>query len=507
MKKILMALAAAAVVCSVGSAKTLTIGVSAGAQSMDPYFINNDDTNSILTNIFDPLIMFDKDLNPVSALAESWENPTPTEWVLKLRKGVTFHNGNTFTADDVIFSYDRVRNWDKSAFKSKVNMIDKVEKIDEYTVKMTTTKPYPVFLRQLTYVSILDKETLTGKDDQWIGLNPVGTGPYKLVDWSKGSHIKMAANSGFWKGTATYDSLVIKPLTNDATRVAGVLSGAVDIIDKVPALDVAKIERNDKLSFFKVPALRTIYVHMDQHRESSPYIKSSTGKNPLMDKRVRQAFSYAINRDEITKYILKGFGFSANQINANTVYGYDASLQPYEYNPEKAKALLAEAGYPDGFEIELDSLNNGDYPKVAQAIASNLARIGVKVKVDAAPGSTYFGQMGKRETSFVLIGWASGSGDASSFLDSIVHSVNPEAGYGKYNWGNFANAKADALIEASASTMDSSKRLEQLKEVTKITQEEVGYLPLYYTVNLYAANKKVKFEPRVNGYIWAFDIK
>lgn len=507
MKKVMIGIAAAALVCSVSNAKTLNIGVAAGAQSMDPYFINNDDTNSILTNVFDPLIMFDKDLNTEAALAESWENPTPTEWVIKLRQGVKFHNGNAFNADDVVFSYDRVCNWDKSAFKSKVNMIEKVEKIDEYTVKMTTNKPYPIFLRQLTYVSILDKETLEGKDDQWVGLNPVGTGPYKLTDWSKGSHVKMAANASYWKGTATYDSLVFKPLTNDATRVAGVLSGAVDIINKVPAVDVAKIEKNAKLEFFKVPALRTIYLHMDQHRETSPYITSSTGKNPLMDKRVRQAFSYAINRDEITKYIMKDFAITANQINANTVYGYDASLAPYEFNPEKAKTLLAEAGYPNGFEIQLDSLNNGDYPKIAQAVASSLTRVGVKVKVNAAPGSSFFGKMGNRETSFVLIGWASGSGDASSFLDSIVHSVNPDAGYGKYNWGNFANAKADELIEASASTMDPSARLDQLKAITKVTQDEVAYLPLHYTVNLYAANKKVKFEPRINGYIWAFDVK
>lgn len=189
MKKIILGVATAALLVSNMSAKELKIGAFAEAQTMDPFFINNDETNSVLNNIFDRLIMFDNDLNPQAGLAESWTNPSPIEWVFKLRKNVKFHNGNAFTADDVIFSYDRVRNWEKSAFKSKVNMIDKVEKIDEYTVKMTTKKPYPIFLRQLTYVNILDKETLAGKKDAWIGLNPVGTGPYTLKNWSKGSHV------------------------------------------------------------------------------------------------------------------------------------------------------------------------------------------------------------------------------------------------------------------------------------------------------------------------------
>jgi peptide/nickel transport system substrate-binding protein len=509
MKKLVAACMATGLLFVGANAKSLSIGVSAGPQSMDPYFINNDDTNSIVGNIFDNLIMFDKDLNTQPCLALSWSNPSPNEWIFKLREGVKFHNGNTFNADDVIFSYDRVMNWDKSAFKSKVNMIESISKIDDYTIKMVTKDPYPIFLRQLTYVSILDKETLEGKDDQWIGLNPVGTGPYTFVSWKKGDSIKMKANPNYWMGKATYEDLVFKPLTNDATRVAAILSGAVDIIDKVPEIDVEKVKRNNNLNFFLVPSLRTIYLHMDQFRETSPFIKSPNDKNPLMDVRVRRAFAHAIHKENISKFILKGFAITASQLSPSTVYGHDANaMQDLEFNPQKAKELLAEAGYPNGFEIQLDSLNSGNYPKIAQAVASDLARIGVTVKVNATPGSVFFGKMGKRETSFSLIGWASGSGDASSFLDSIVHSTAPEKGYGKYNWGNFSNPKVDELIELSAKTMDAAERLKQLQEVQKIALfENQGYLPLHYTVNLYAANKKVHFEPRINSYIWAFDIK
>ncbi len=507
MKKIIVGLAAAAFIYSIGNAKTLNIGSPAEAQSMDPYFINNDDTNSVLGNIFDSLIMFDKDLKIKPGLATSWSNPNPKEWILNLRKDVKFHNGNLFNADDVIFSYDRVKNWKKSAFKSKINMIEKIEKIDDYKVKITTVKPYPIFLRQLTYINIMDKETLAGKKDQWIGLNPVGTGPYQLAKWSKGAKVELNINSSYWKGTAAYDKIIFKPLTNDATRIAALLSGAVDIISKVPAVDVQRIKNNSNLNFFKVPSLRTIYIHMDQHREKSPFIKTENGKNPLLDKQVRQAISHSINREAIAKYIMKGFAIKASQLNASTVYGYDENHKDIEYNPQIAKRLLAQAGYPNGFEIQLDSLSTGDYPKIALAIASSLAKVGIKVKVNSTPGSSFFGKMGKRETSFSLIGWASGSGDASSFYDSIVHSVNPDKGYGKYNWGNFSNKESDNLIEESSKTMDTEKRLNQLKMINKIAMENAGYLPLYYTVNLYASNKKVKFEPRINSYIWAFDVK
>jgi peptide/nickel transport system substrate-binding protein len=508
MKKLMVGFATIALLFSVINAKILNIGVAAGAQSMDPYFMNNDDTNSILGNIFDNLISFDKDLKTHANLAESWSNPSPTVWIFKLRKGVKFQNGNTFNADDVVFSYDRVRNWDKSAFKSKVNMIKSVTKVDDYTVKMETFKPYPIFLRQLTYISILDKETLAGKSDQWIGLNPVGTGAYALTSWKKGDSVNLKANDNYWRGKPTYSKVIFRPLTNDATRTAALLSGSVDVINKVPATDVKRIKSNDKLNFFMVPGLRTIYLHMDQKRAKTPFVKGTNGKNPLLDIRVRRAMNYAINKDSIVKYIMRGFAVPASQLNSSVIYGNDPSIKVSKYDPKKAKELLKEAGYPNGFQIQLDSLNRGSYPKIAQAVAADLSRVGIKTSVNATPGSTFFSKMGKHQSSFSIIGWASGSGDASSFLDSIVHSVDPKKGYGKYNWGQFSNPKSDELIEKSASTMDPVERLKQLRGAQKVALvDNQGYIPLQYQVNMYASSKKVKFSPRVNGYIWAFDIK
>lgn len=510
MKKIIVGLAAAALLFSVGQAQTLKIGVASGAGSMDPYAHNETATNSILSNIFDPLVSFDKDNNVHPNLAVSWTNPEPTVWMMKLREGVKFHNGNKFSAEDVVFSFDRVLHWDKSGFKGKESMIASVEKVDEYTVKLVTHKPYPILLRKLTYVNILDKETLEGKTDEWIGMNAIGTGPYKLTSWSKGDHIKMSANKDYWQGEAKFEEVIFRPLTNNATRVAAILSNEVDIIDRVPVVDVNRVKSNDKLNFFVQPGLRLIYLQMDQDRDNSPYIKSHDGKNPFKDVRVRKALYYGINEDAIVKYIMKSFAKPAGQLSPEAVFGNDPSIKRVSYDPVKAKALLAEAGYPDGFEVVLDSPNNRyiNDSQIAQAVASSLAKIGITVKVNATPKSTFFAETGKLNTSFFLIGWASNDGDASSMLDGVVHSYDKDKGYGRYNRGRFSNSKADALIEESAGIMEPAKRLKVLQEAQKIALvDEQCFIPLHYQVDIYAASKKVHFEPRTDSRIWVYDIK
>ncbi len=510
MKKITLALAAIAVLGSVGVAKTLKVGLASGALSMDPYAHNETATNSILSNLFDPLVSFDKDIKTHPALAESWTNPDPKTWIIKLRKGVKFHNGNAFNADDVVFSFNRIKTWNKSGFKGKVSAIESVEKVDDFTVKFTTTKPFPVFLRKLTYVSILDKETLEGKDDQWIGLHPVGTGAYKLDSWSKGDHIAMSANTDYWRGKPNFDKVLFRPLTNNATRVAAILSNEVDIINRVPVVDVNRVKNNDKLNFFVQPGLRLIYLQMDQDRDMTKFIKTHDGKNPFKDIRVRQALYYGINEDAIIKYVMKTFAAPAAQMSPSAVFGHDDSITRPKFDPAKAKALLAEAGYPDGFEVQLDAPNNRyiNDAQIAQAVASSLAKIGIKVKVNATPKSTFFKAVRNRDTSFFLIGWASSDGDASSVLDGVVHSTDDKKGYGRYNRGGFADPVVDKYIEDSAGIMDPAARLKALQAAQKIAVvDDQGFIPLHYQVDIYASSKKIHFEPRTDSRIWAYDIK
>ncbi|MFK5926536.1 MAG: ABC transporter substrate-binding protein, partial [Desulfuromusa sp.] len=343
MKKVFVLLLGLLICAGAVNAKTLKIGMSSDARSMDPYFHNETATNSMLSNVFEGLTYFDKDLNVYPVLAESWKVVGENTWEFKLRKGVKFHNGNDFNADDVIFSIDRIKNWGKSGFKSKVNMIKSFVKVDDYTVQITTKGPYPILLRKLSYVKMLDAEYSSDKDAAFLGLNPVGTGPYKFVAWRKGESLTLTANRNYWRAQPFYSDVIFKPLTNNATRVAAALSGEVDIIDRIPVMDVERIKKSSKLNFFMKPGLRLIYLQMDQGRLETPYVK---GKNPFLDVRVRRAIYLGINEDSIVKYVMKGFAVPAEQFNPKVVFGYDTSIKRPAYNAAEAKRLLAKAGYP-----------------------------------------------------------------------------------------------------------------------------------------------------------------
>ena len=389
-------------------------------------------------------------------------------------------------------------------------MIDKVEKVDEYTVKFITKKAFPVFLRKLTYVDMLDKETVEGKSDEWIGLHPIGTGPYKFVLWRKGDQIKFKANPNYWAGKAKFDDLIFRVLSNNATRTAAILSGEVDLINRVPVVDVNRIKNNDKLNTFVKPGLRLIYLQMDQFREKTPYVKTANGKNPFLDVRVRRALYYGINEDAIIKYIMKSFAVPAAQFSPSVVVGYDPSIKRVKYDPAKAKKLLAQAGYPNGFSVVLDAPNNRyiNDAQIAQAVASSLAKIGITVKVNATPKSSFFPRTAKQDTSFFLIGWASSDGDGSSILDGVIHSKDDVKGYGRYNNGKYSNPKVDKLIEESDANMNPASRVKEMIEAQQIAlAQDQNIIPLHYQVDIYASSKKIKFVPRTDSRIWAFDIK
>ena len=489
--------------------KTLRVGVASGALSMDPYAFEEVATLSILSNIFEAPVTLDTNLKVRPALATSWENPTPTRWIVHLRRGVTFHNGSPFDAEDVLFSFHRIKKWVRSAFRGEVAMIDRVEKIDAYTVAFTTRKPFPLFLKKLSRLRILDKETLTGKTDEWIANHPVGTGPYRFIAWHRGDRIELKAYPRYWRGEATFEKLLFKPLTNSATRVAAILSGIVDLIDRVPTMDTRRIHRHPELQFFSRPGLRLIYLQMDQHRADSPYIKTVNGKNPFLDKRVRQAFYYGINETAIARYIMGGYALPAAQLSPEAVFGSDPSLTRPAYNPQKAKQLLREAGYPNGFTLRIDTPNNRyvNDAKIAEAVAVSLAKIGISVAVNAMPKSRFFGKISRLDTSFFLVGWEDMDGDAGSMMSACIHTYNAQRGYGRYNYGRFSDSHFDHLFEKSQEEMHPLRRLALLREAQKAALlEKQSIIPLHFQVDLYAAKRTINFTPRLDGQIRAFEI-
>lgn len=505
MKKLLLVLMVFLLLVGSSFAATLNLGVASEAVSLDPYYHNETATSSVLSNIFDTLIRFDADYNLVPGLATSWKALNDTTWEVKLRKGVTFHNGNSFNADDVIFSFDRVKNWDRSGFKGKVTSIESFEKKDDYTVIFHTRGPYPLFPRKVTYVRILDKEFCADKSPELLGTSAMGTGPYSVVKWIKGASLTLAANQSYWAGVPEFEKVIFKTLSNDSTRVAAILSNEVDLINRVPVKDINRIKGSK--NFIMKPGLRLIYLQMDHQREDSPYV---TGKiNPFADIRVRRAVNYAINESNIIKYLMNGFAEPAGQFQPNVVFGFDDSIKKVSYDPAKAKQLLTEAGYPDGFEVVFDAPNNRyiNDEQIAQAIASDLAKVKIKVKVNAMPKSAYFPKVNSSDSSFNMLGWSNSDGDASSFLDACVHSYDPDKGYGRYNGGRYSNAEVDRLIEESDIMIDQEKRLMLMKKAQKIALlDDQNIIPLHYQVDLYAYNNKIAFKPRIDSHLYVFDM-
>jgi peptide/nickel transport system substrate-binding protein len=355
----------------------------------------------------------------------------------------------------------------------------------------------------------MDKEYSSALTDEELGLKPVGTGPYKLEKWLRGQQLTLTANPDYHMGKPAIDKVEIKPLTNDSARVAAILSNAVHFIDRVPVRDVKRIESNSRLQFFMRPGLRLIYLQFDHQREKSPYVKG-VEKNPFLDVRVRKAFYYGINEEAIVKHIMGGYAEAAGQFYPKAVNGYNPDIQRPAYNPDKAKALLAEAGYPDGFTVVLDSPNDRyiNDEKIAQAIASSLAKIGVTVEVNAIPKATFFPKANDADSSFNLLGWACSDGDGSGFLDGCVHTYDKEKGMGRYNGGRYSNPQVDALIQESAGVLDTNKRLEILKKVMNIALvEDQNVIPLHFQVDLYACSQKLDFTPRADNYAFFYDIK
>lgn len=505
MKRLFLTLSVFSLFVGSSFAATLNLGVASEAITLDPYVQNETATSSTLSNIFDTLIRFDADYQLVPGLATSWKALSDTTWEMKLRKGVTFHNGNAFNADDVLFSFDRFKNWERSGFKGKVSAIEKVEKKDAYTVVFTTKGPYPLFPRKMTYMRIMDDKYCSDKTPEFLGTHPVGTGPYVFDKWIKGATLTLNANAKYWAGVPSFDRVVFKALTNDSTRVAAILSNEVDLINRVPVKDINRVKGSK--NFIQKPGLRLIYLQMDHPRADSPYV---TGKiNPFADIRVRRAIYYAINENNIVKYIMNGFAEPAGQFQPNVVFGFDDSVKRVSFDPAKAKQLLAEAGYPNGFEVVLDAPNNRyiNDEQIAQAVASDLAKVKIKVKVNAMPKSAYFPKVNSSDSSFNMLGWSNSDGDASSFLDACVHSHNPDKGYGRYNGGRYSNAEVDQLIETSDITIDQVERLKLMKKAQKIALlDDQNIIPLHYQVDLYAFNNKINFKPRIDSHLYVFEM-
>ncbi|ODS94747.1 MAG: ABC transporter substrate-binding protein [Lautropia sp. SCN 69-89] len=500
-----LALGAAVGTLAAGTAqaKTIRIADQGDALSMDPHSLNESLQLSFTGNIYEPLVAHDKKLGLVPGLATKWTQVNPTTWRFELRRGVTFHDGTPFTADDVLFTFARAAG-DGSDMKSYTSDIAQVRKVDADTVEIVTKNPFPILPDVISLVYIMSKkwceENRADKPvDKRKGIENAasfranGTGPFRLKSRDPGVRTVLVRNLNYWDKVETnIDEVVFTPIGADATRVAALVSGEIDFMQPVPVQDVARLKQNPNLNIMQGPELRTIFLGMDQARNELLF-SNVKGKNPFKDVRVRRAFFQAIDIEAIKTRIMRGAATPTALMIAPGIKGFPAELNKrLPHDPEASKKLLAEAGYPNGFELKMNCpndryVNDGE---ICQAVAGMLARVGVKVNLEAETKGTYFPKILSRNTSFYLLGWTPATYDAHNVLNAIIGTPDP-SGRGQFNLGGYSNARVDELTKLVQSETDQTKRNAMIAEAFKIHQDEVGHLPLHQQALAWGMRKNV----------------
>ena len=418
-RRLLSALAAALLALPTMAAN-LAIGLGTDVTATDPHYHNLTPNNNVASHLYGYLVARDAKSQPVPSLATEWKAIDPTTWEFKLRKGVKFHDGSDFTAADVVASIERVPKVPNSPspFTAYTKQIQKIEVVDPYTIRFKTAQPYPLMPSDMSQIAIINKQFANASTDDFnTGKAAIGTGPYKLAKFTKGDRIELVRNDTWWEGTSPWDKVTLRILTQDASRVAALLSGDVQVIENVPTADVAKLKGDKKLAIYRGISDRLMYVHLDSDRTVTPTVTAKDGKpldrNPLKDPRVRKALSKMINRPAIIERVMEGEAIPAGQLVPDFLFGATKNLKVEPFDPEGAKKLLAEAGYPDGFEVTIHATNNRyvNDAKIAQAIAQMWTRGGIATKVVAMPSATFFPQATDLKFSVLLVGWSTGTGE------------------------------------------------------------------------------------------------
>ena len=513
---LLIALLTAGAGFTTARAQDLTVGLSAAITSMDPHFHNLSPNNNVMEHLYDTLVNKDGNYRLRPGLAESWRNVDDLTWEFRLRKGVRFHDGTEFTAADVVASLNRAPNVPKSpsSFGIYTRQIAEVQVVDPYTLRVRTKTPYPLLPNDLSTIYIISaKHEKATTEDFNAGRAINGTGPWRFVKWQLDDRIELTRNDTYWGPRAPWERVTLRILVKDPTRVTALLAGDVRAIENVPTSDIARLAANKDLNVSRTISNRFIYLHMDSARDKSPHVADAAGKplekNPLRDVRVRRALSVAINRQAIADKVMEGAAVPTGQLLPPGLFGHVPSIKPPAYDPEGARKLLAEAGYPEGFTLTLHTPNDRyvNDEQVAQAVAGMLAKIGVRTRVEAMPSAVFFSRANNLEFSFMLVGWSAATGEASSSLRSLVSTFDKEKGFGVSNRGRFSNAKVDQLTEKGLGTLNDAAREKLFQAATEVAMSEVGVIPLYHQVGVWATRRGISYPARTDEATWAHEFR
>jgi peptide/nickel transport system substrate-binding protein len=364
----------------------------------------------------------------------------------------------------------------------------------------------------LSTISIVPSENEGATTEEYNdGEVAVGTGPYRQVEYIPGDRIVLEANPDYWGDAPQWDTVTFRPISSAASRVAALLAGDVDVIAAVPTEDVEALSENDDIVLSQGISNRVIYLHLDSNRENTPHVSAIGGgeiTNPMLDQRVRQALSLAIDREAIVEDVMGGIAIPAGQLLPEGFFGVSDNIDVPEYDPDQAMALLEQAGYGDGFAVTLHGpndryINDAD---VLQAIAQMWSRIGLQTEVETMPRSVYFGRASALEFSVMLVGWGAGSGEASSPLRSLIATHDPDRGWGASNRGRYSNPEFDAILEEALQTVDDAARQELLARATEIAMEDVAIIPTHFQVNTWGTRADLRYIPRTDEYTLAISV-
>lgn len=491
---------------SLAQEKSLTIGLTADPSHLYPLAGEELSSNIMYYHLYDPLVSRSAELEFGPGLAESWETVDPTTWRFKLREGVTFHNGNAFTAADVVFTVEKAR---ASIRPDLVASIASVTAIDDLTVEIKTPTPYAVLPNDLAELLILDEEYTTATGDEQMDLKPMGTGPYKLDEWIKEERLVLSAFDAYWGGAPKIKTVTFRPITNPATRTAALLTGEVDVVQDLAVRDVDRVRNEAGFQVVTRPSLLNVVLAMDT-RPESPTIE---GPNPMVDQRVREAIARAIDVDAINKIVMNGLATPSAQYVPASHLGHVDGMdfrQMYPVDIDKAKALMAEAGFPDGFTMTLDATNNRyvNDAQIAQALASMLAKINVTLNLNIMPKSNFWGyiRVPSDNSSFIMSGWDVPSGDAGSMYAALFYTRDKKEGYGQVNRSSYSNADVDALVDKADATPDVAERDAILQEATKLLMADIPMIPVHYEQDIYGVRDGVTLTPRTDKFLSAFEM-
>ncbi|AWJ94947.1 peptide ABC transporter substrate-binding protein (plasmid) [Azospirillum baldaniorum] len=503
-------------------AATLTVGTSAEPSALDPHYHNLGPNTRARKHVFESLVSMDAKMRLQPELAESWRAIDETTWEFKLRKGVKFHDGTEFTAQDFVYTVCRIPNVanSPSSFTVYTKGIAGIEAPDPHTLIIKTGKPYPLLPVELSTFGIISAKAAGGeavtfdkagcKADSWPttqafndGSLMIGTGPFKHKSYTKGDRQVLERNPDYWGPQAAWDTVVFRPITSDGPRVAALLAGDVDMIESPPVQDIERLKSAPNVSLAQAQSNRVIYLALGV-QDTPPTITGTDGKNPLKDPKVRKALSLAVDRDAIVKRIMMGVAEPANQYLPAGFYGNNPEVT-VATDANKAKQLLAEAGYPKGFQLTLGTPNdryiNDD--KVAQAVAQMFTRIGVQTQVDATTANVFFSKRNKQEYSVFLAGWGADSGEMSSPLKALIATPIKEKGYGTTNYTSYSDPELDGMLDTALATVDDAKREKLLQAAVKRAVDADIIIPLHYEVTVWAMKKGLSYEPRADQYTLA----